>query len=88
MPSIAVDLSRRFRTDVLCIDVFEEYSYEHASWIVQAASKLVYTKWQAEIVEQLPRDLTPVLREARARTHRRFPAHVREQLDRGVFSSE
>lgn len=86
MPSIAVDLSRRLRTDVLCIDVHDSYSYEHASWIVQGAPKLVYTKWQAEVVERLPRDLTPVLREACARTQRRFPTRVREQLDRGVFS--
>jgi hypothetical protein len=88
MPRIAVDLSQRMRTEVLGIDVYEQYNYEHVCRIVLGEPTLVYTMWQAEIVEQFPRDLTPLLSAAYARTRQRFPAGVRERLERGDWAGE
>jgi hypothetical protein len=88
MPRIAVDLSRRLRTEVLGIDVYDRFSYEHACRIVLGEPTLVYTMWQAQIVERLPGDLVPLLASAYARTHRRFPPGERERLDGGDWADE
>lgn len=87
MPTVAIDLSRRLKSDVHCIDICEGYSFEHASSIAEGTLTLLYTMWQGEVVERLPSDLTLLLRQGFARTKRRLPAHVVQRVDSGDFST-
>ncbi|MFO0549203.1 MAG: hypothetical protein U0271_12500 [Polyangiaceae bacterium] len=82
MPRVALALSEELRAEIVCLDVFERYNYEHVSWIIKGRPKLVYTVNQAEVVERFVRSSELLLKKGYARTQRRFPQSVKASLER------